>query len=212
MRVGIVRGPFGNVASVVNAFRFLGEDVDLLEDADQIPLFSHLVLPGVGSFAVAMDFLEAAGLVEPIRSHVAAGGPLLGICLGCQLLMDEGQEGGARTGLGLIAGQVVPLADRADGLPLPHTGWNLVTPTASGSGDASPIPAGYYYFNHEFIVEPRDQADTVATVDYGATVPVAVMSGSVLGLQFHPEKSQALGLRILQEFIHRGSGIGEPCP
>lgn len=203
LRVGIVRGPFGNVASVVNAFRYLGSEPALIQGPQDVTHVSHLVLPGVGSFSTAMAFLETADLVESIQKHAAAGNAVLGICLGCQLLVEAGTEGGSRAGLGLIPGEVRPLAERAIGLPLPHTGWNYVSSTSRAVHEMG-MATDYYFFNHEFYVRPSEPENVVATTEYGEHIPVAVSRENVWGVQFHPEKSQVAGLSILRAFTNGG--------
>ena len=204
LRVGIIRGPFGNVTSVLNAFRYLGSEPVLIQDRRDFVGVSHLVLPGVGSFSAAMAFLEASDLVEPIQRHAKLGDAVLGICLGCQILMESGTEGGCRPGLGLIPGAVRPLAERAIGLPLPHTGWNYVS-SSSLALHVMGMAADYYFFNHEFFINPSEPETVVATTRYGEHIPVAVSRGNVWGVQFHPEKSQVAGLSILRAFANGGS-------
>lgn len=199
--MGIIRGPFGNVTSVLNAFRYLGSEPALIQEPRDFAGVSHLVLPGVGSFSAAMAFLEAAYLVEPIQRHAEAGDAVLGICLGCQLLMESGTEGGYRTGLGLIPGEVRPLAERAIGLPLPHTGWNYVS-SSSLAVHVMGMATDYYFFNHEFFINPSEPENVVATTEYGGHIPVAVSRENVWGVQFHPEKSQVAGLSILRTFAN----------
>lgn len=200
LKVGILRGPFGNVTSITNAFEYLGADVYKISEPGDLHGISHVVIPGVGSFSAAMDFLRAADLEGPIRDHAGEGRPLLGICLGCQLLMEFGSEGGRRAGLGLIKGGVLPLSRVVEGVRIPHTGWNFV----SATNPTTPCPrveAGYYYFNHEFVAQPENRSNVLATTDYGGTIPAALTSGSTLGLQFHPEKSHVLGLNLLKSFL-----------
>jgi len=158
------------------------------------------VLPGVGSFRSAAKYLKESGLLEAIVEHAHSGKPLLGICLGAQLLFEYGEEGGMSSGLGLLQGSVRPLASIVTGVRLPHTGWNWVA-FAPGSSRATYPEDGYYYFNHAFFAEPRDPHDVAGWAEYGVGLPVAFERGNVVGYQFHPEKSQELGLSSLQAFL-----------
>lgn len=185
----------GNTASVRFALERLGASVDITEDPDRIATAERLILPGVGAAAYAMQRLECLGLVAPIR---AFSRPLLGVCLGQQLLFDSSDEGGGVDLLGLIPGRVRKLEGRAD-LPVPHMGWTRLEelkpdPLLSGISDGD-----YAYFVHSFVCPVTDA--TLATADYGSAVPAVVRYDNRWGCQFHPERSAAAGARILQNFL-----------
>ncbi len=159
-----------------------------------------LVLPGVGAFPEAMKRLRAAGLEAPIREIVGAGKPIIGLCLGMQLLFDASSEMGGDTGLGLLGGEIVPL--ETGGLKLPHIGWNALTVRQPDSPllEALPNPLPLYHV-HSFVAAPVDPSIVVAEGHYGATFPSIVGSGNVFGAQCHPEKSSRDGLRLLSNFV-----------
>lgn len=192
----------GNLASVSWALDKLGmpnrisfEDGDL-ESAD------YLILPGVGSFREAMQNLRERGLYEAIRREVLEKGkPLLGICLGMQLLASYGEEDGGSAGLDLIPGEVLRFQEK--GLRIPHTGWNELTGfEESWIGETGECDRNYYFI-HTFHFVAREEADVAAWVDYGGPVVASVHKGNVYGTQFHPEKSQATGLKLLETFFKR---------
>lgn len=197
--IGIVDYGIGNLGSVVNALTHLGLEAELLTDPAQVDHHKRLLLPGVGSFALAMDRLNEAGWSSALRHHCEAGMPLLGICLGMQLLFEEGEEHGMRKGLGLLPGRVVPLNPGA-GLRVPQIGWNGLSYVRR-----HPLFCGVkehvdFYFVHSFQCMPTDPSDIIATCDYGSAVTAAVARGNVAGMQFHPEKSQDCGLKLLSNF------------
>jgi glutamine amidotransferase len=185
----------GNTASVQFALERLGAAVVITDDPEQIAAAERLILPGVGAAAYAMQRLEALGLGAPIR---AFSRPLLGVCLGQQLLFERSDEGGGVDLLGLIPGTVRRLEGRPD-LPVPHMGWTRLEmvkpdPLLGGVRDGD-----YAYFVHGFVC-PVSEA-TLATADYGTVVPAVVRSGNRWGCQFHPERSAATGARILKNFL-----------
>lgn len=197
--IGIVDYGMGNLGSVANALNHLGLDAEVLDDPEKITDHERLVLPGVGSFRLAMDRLDEAGWSETLRIRCAAGIPLLGICLGMQLLFEEGEEHGLRKGLGLLPGRVVPLAPGND-LRVPQVGWNGLT-----YAQRHPLFRGVkehvdFYFVHSFECVPSEATDVIATCDYGNPVVASVARGNVVGMQFHPEKSQDCGLKLLSNF------------
>lgn len=200
-----------NLLSVRRALEHCGAEVCFASEPEDILRAGALVLPGVGAFADGMAQLHRQRLVEPLLQKAGEGTPLLGICLGMQMLLDSSTEGGFTKGLGLVEGTVEPLPDKtAEGEPLkvPHIGWNalsLVPGTEPGlfkntrSGDE-------VYFVHSFQALPRRSADCAATVEYGGhTVCAAVQRGNVTGFQFHPEKSGPAGLAMLRAFVE---GLG----
>lgn len=187
----------GNLGSVTKAFRRAGAEVELVGDAARLSRADALVLPGDGAFAATMAEIEARGLVPVLREAVAARKPLLGICIGMQILFEESEEHGRHRGLGFLPGRVV----RFDGeLPVPHMGWNRLRarrahPVLDGVPDGAHV-----YFVHSYWCDAADDV-VVATSDYGHDFPAVVARGSVLGLQFHPEKSQDVGQRMVEAFV-----------
>ncbi len=189
----------GNLRSVQKGFEKVGRQAVVSRDIAQISDAERLVLPGVGAFPECMRNLERYGLIDPILQFIDSGKPFLGICLGLQLLFDESEEFGKHEGLKIISGAVKGF-DRAMGLKIPHMGWNQVrfkngSPLFNGIEDGT-----FFYFVHSFYVDPTEQQDIAATSDYGIEFVCAISRGSVNAVQFHPEKSQDNGLRILQNF------------
>ena len=187
----------GNLRSVQKAFETLGTPATITSDPAAVAAADRLVLPGVGAFGDAMRELTARGLVEPIVAHLRADRPFLGICMGLQLLFETGFEGGPHAGLGVLPGEAVRF-DLPAGLKVPHMGWNAVT----WRGDRRPLVDGeYFYFVHAYHARPTDAEVVAATTDYGGPFCAAVRRGRMLATQFHPEKSQAAGLRLLSEWL-----------
>jgi glutamine amidotransferase len=203
--VAIVDYGAGNLRSVQQALLHLGADVQIVADPDELVGFSHLVLPGVGSFRRAMASICERGLDQLLRQRVAEGTPLLGICLGMQLLAARSSEDGETLGLGLIAGDVDRFAvDTAStGLKIPHVGFATVSPAVKSRLFAGLGVEVDFYFNHSYRLH-CSQLDTVAaTAWHGEPYVAAVEQGVLAGTQFHPEKSQANGLRLLKNFLER---------
>lgn len=194
----------GNVRSVQKALEAVGADVQVTREALVLRDAEKVVLPGVGAFGDCMAGLHRAGFASALSRVVEEGKPLLGICVGLQVLFEEGEEMGRRAGLGLLPGKVVrfPHEHSASGLKIPHTGWNQIEPTAPSPLLAG-LPSGaWVYFNHAYHGQARPE-HTLAVTDYGGLFPAVVGRGTVFGVQFHPEKSQRVGLRILQNFVER---------
>jgi glutamine amidotransferase len=196
----------GNLRSVEKAFQRLGRPVARTRDPAALAAATHLVLPGVGAFGDFMDALRAAGLEAPLRARVAAGVPLLGICVGMQALYQESEEFGRHAGLGLLRGRVARFP--AGALVVPHSGWNQVR-----AARADPLlPAGgaaeWFYFVHAYRVVEDDPATALGRCDYGGEFTAACRQGSCWGVQFHPEKSQAAGLALLGRF----AALPSPAP
>jgi imidazole glycerol-phosphate synthase subunit HisH len=187
----------GNLRSVQKAFELLGTPAAITSDPSAVADADRLVLPGVGAFGDAMRELHGRGLVEPIVAHLQADRPFLGICMGLQLLFETGLEGGWHAGLGVLPGRVVRF-DLPAGLKVPHMGWNAVT----WQGDWQPgKPGEYFYFVHAYHALPSDASLVAATADYGGPVCAAVRRGRLFATQFHPEKSQAAGLKLLSTWL-----------
>jgi imidazole glycerol-phosphate synthase subunit HisH len=186
-----------NLRSVEKAFLSLEVPVEVTDDPRRIRLARKLVLPGVGAFADAMSNLTRKDLVESLAEQVNAGTPLLGVCLGLQLLFSDSEEFGFHQGLDFIPGHVKRLPS---GLRVPHVGWNQLhlkrsDPLLEGISNGS-----FFYFVHSYIAEPADGTDILATTDYGLEFTAIARRGNVWATQFHPEKSQEAGLRILRNF------------
>ena len=189
----------GNVRSVHKALLAVGAAVELTQAPDVVRSADKVVLPGVGAFADCMTSLAKLDLVEPIREVVARDVPFLGICVGMQVLFDYGEELGGHPGLGLLPGRVVPF-DLDPVYKVPHTGWNQVQPATPSALLNGMSREDWTYFNHGF--HCRASADDVlATTDYGDPFASVVGRGTLYGVQFHPEKSQDVGLRILRNFV-----------
>lgn len=197
--IGIVDYGVGNLASVRNALDRLGCDAEVFDRPQDTPNYERVILPGVGSFRQGMSFLEDRGWVDPLRAHGASGRPLLGICLGMQLLLDEGEEHGVTEGLGLIPGRVLPMSPS---LPhrVPHVGWNGLIHQRTHPLLHGVKPQVDLYFVHSYQCVPEDESDVVARCDYGGEFVASIARGNVAGVQFHPEKSQPVGFRVLENF------------
>lgn len=199
MQVTLIDYGFGNLRSVEKALEHAGATVTVTADPVVVRRAQKLVLPGVGAFGAGMAALHARGLREPVLAAAAAGVPLLGICLGMQLLFERSEEMGEHEGLGLLPGSVVRF--QGEGLKVPHMGWNELEPRAAHPLLAG-IPAGAHaYFVHSYTCQPAISGDLIATADYGGPVAAVAGRANIAGLQFHPEKSQRTGLRILRNFL-----------
>ena len=202
--IAIVDYGVGNLFSLSSSVQSLGAEVCVTGHAQDLRAASHILLPGVGAFADAMAKLEGTGLI-PVLKEEAARKPLLGICLGMQLLFEKSYEYGEHTGLGLIPGSVCPLADdlRDPALKVPHIGWNalLIVPDRQADPLFRYVRSGeYVYYVHSYYAKDC-AASTLAVSDYSIPVTGAVRSGLVYGTQFHPEKSGDTGLRLLKAFV-----------
>jgi glutamine amidotransferase len=208
--VAVIDYGVGNLLSVRRALEHCGATVSVTADHEAILAAERVVLPGVGAFANAMQQLRQSQLDIVAQEVAARGIPLLGICLGMQMLLDESEEFGINSGLGLIPGRVVPVpATAADGQPhkIPHIGWNsLLLPKGRASWTGSPLqdvnPGDAVYFLHSFMADPSDVTDRLADSRYGgALISAAIARGNVIGCQFHPEKSGEVGLKVLRAFL-----------
>ncbi len=198
--IAIIDYGVGNIFSLYSSFKFIGEDVVLTGDEKVINSCSHIILPGVGAFADAKRKLDESGMSEVVKAQVKAGKPMMGICLGMQMLFDKSFEYGEHEGLGLISGSVRPISDVIPKeLKIPHIGWNALDITKE-----SPIfkyinNGDHVYFVHSYWAAECEKS-TVATCEYGAPLTAAVANENVYGCQFHPEKSGEVGLNILKAF------------
>ena len=190
----------GNLRSVQKALENVGANVTRTDDPQAVLSASKIVLPGVGAFGDFMSGLRARNLEGAVKEVAARGIPLLGICVGMQALFDIGEEMGTHAGLGLLRGRVLRFAENLS-VKIPHTGWNQLE-ARQGAPLFNQIKAGaHVYFNHSYYCQPEDLSDITAEVDYGIRYACAVQRGNIFGVQFHPEKSQAVGLQILKNFV-----------
>ncbi len=196
-KIGIIDYGMGNLHSVKNALDFIGADSFVSDNKDELAAADGLILPGVGAFPDAMERLRETGLDEFIKEYVKTK-PLMGICLGMQLLFDKSYEFRECEGLSLIGGEVVKIEE--EGLKVPHMGWNELKLVNSAPVTASLKDGDQVYFVHSYKAVMKDRADLVAVTDYGHEVTAIVAHGNVYGCQFHPEKSESVGLSILNEF------------
>jgi glutamine amidotransferase len=187
----------GNLGSVTKAFRRFGAEVMLTGDPAELRAADALVLPGDGAFAATMEEVERRGLVPVLREARDAGKPLLGICIGMQLLFERSEEHGLHRGLGFLPGGVRRFEG---GLPVPHMGWNELHPKRPHPMLDGLAPGSYVYFVHSYYCD-APEAVVIATSDYGREFAAVVGQGSVVGVQFHPEKSQEVGLRMVEGFV-----------
>lgn len=199
--IGIIDCGISNLTSIANALKSLSIESRVVRSVGVLGDVSHIILPGVGTFHQGIRNLNECGWPEAILARVEAGIPLLGICLGMQLLAEAGSEVRETKGLGLIGGRVVPIPRTDPDLRLPHIGWNEAAPVRE-SRLWSGIPDGSaFYFVHGYAYGPDVPAEQVAAVtEYGSRVVAAVERDNVFGVQFHPEKSQKLGLKLLKNF------------
>ena len=198
--IAIVDYGVGNLFSLEQSFRAINAEVAITADPAVLRRADKILLPGVGAFGDAAQKLRSSGLGEVVAAEAKNGKPLLGICLGMQLLFDEGYEYGCHKGLGLISGQIRPIADVIPpGLKIPHMGWNALTFTRESNLYRYIREGDCVYFVHSYYASNCDAA-TVATAEYGAPLTAAVEKGNIFGCQFHPEKSGVVGLEILRAF------------
>ncbi|MDP3181328.1 MAG: imidazole glycerol phosphate synthase subunit HisH [Desulfobaccales bacterium] len=192
----------GNIQSVLGAFQRVGATVAIVTSPEELERARAVVLPGVGAFGEGMASLKRLGLVQALKEHALnKQKPLLGICLGMQLLAEEGLEHGRHAGLGFLPGRVVPLPPRVEGCRIPNMGWCDVTLSRPDSRlFAATRNHEAFYFAHSFYFKCLNPGDVAATIDYGGPITAAVERGNLFGMQFHPEKSQEAGLDLLYHF------------
>lgn len=213
--VTVVDFGVGNLLSLARAIEHAGAKAIVSEDPADVEHAERVLLPGVGAFADGMAELRARGLVEPLRAFATSGRPLLGICLGMQLLMDESTEFGTHEGLGIVRGTVREVPREANGhvQKVPHIGWSALRRASGSNGDGWQHPlldgieeGSAFYFVHSFAVEPADPKLCVAESVYGgARITAVIGRDSVAGTQFHPEKSGPAGLRLIANFVAQRS-------
>ena len=200
--IAIVDVCSGNLRSVERALEKVGADVVVTRDPETVRRADKIVVPGQGAFGVFMRGLTERGLGGSLREAIASGRPYLGICLGLQVLFDESEEQGPCAGLGILRGRVVKLAPSDPKLKVPHMGWNRVRLTH----DREPLLAGvpddaYVYFVHSYHAVPADRSLVALEADHGIAITAAIRKDNLFACQFHPEKSQTVGLQILRNFV-----------
>lgn len=196
--IAIIDYNVGNLANLKNAFDYQGLPNRIITRPEELNGAEHIILPGVGAFGPAMDRLREAEMEAVVRERVAAGVPFLGVCVGLQLLFDESEEDGVHQGLRVLSGRIVRFTGK--GLKVPQIGWNQVAwqredPLIEGIPDHS-----YFYFVHSYYAAVVNPQDALGIAEYGEDFPAVVRRGNVWGVQFHPEKSQDAGLRLLKNF------------
>ena len=196
--IGIIDYGVGNLFSLCSSCKAIGQEAFVSGDASELAKADRLILPGAGAFEDAAKKLRDSGMADFVRAQAAAGKPLLGICLGMQLLFERSYEYGCHEGLGLLKGQVVPMEGKLPAeLKIPHMGWNALE--VKGGRLLSGMNGQYVYFVHSFFAENCDDSLSAVT-EYGIPITAAVEQGNVYGCQFHPEKSGNVGLTILRKF------------
>lgn len=198
MSVSVIDYGLGNLGSVVNMFKKIGTEVRVIATPDEVASSERVLLPGVGAFDHGMQRLNQHGWVGALTDFAATGKPIMGICLGMQLLLDSSEEGD-RAGLGLIPGKSRKF-ESAPGLRIPHMGWNTVVALRADELIADVETENRFYFVHSYRVETSRHSDTLAVTSYGQEFASMIRSGNVMGAQFHPEKSHTFGMTILRNF------------
>ncbi len=202
MKLALIDYGIGNLRSVQKALEAVGATVQLTDDPETILNADKVVLPGVGAFRDGMTGLRSRNLIPTLHKIVREDLPLLGICLGMQLFFETSTEMGMSEGLGFIKGSVTRFPERD--LKIPQTGWNQLA-FSKKSVLFDGLDSGVYvYFNHSFFCTTQDPQETIAQTEYGPTYTAAAQKGRLYGVQFHPEKSQRVGLKILENFVERG--------
>ena len=204
MAVLIIDYEGGNLSSVCKIVADLGATPKLSQNPEDLSLAHSIILPGVGTFFDAAEKLRLAGWVEPIRDTVASGVPLIGICVGMQLLADVGEEGGISEGLGLVPGRVIPLVpDIIKGERVPHMGWNNLNILKDDHIFDGIISGADVYFAHSFYFSCADLDNCIATTEYCGETTAVIRKDNVIGAQFHPEISSSIGRKFLKNFLSR---------
>jgi glutamine amidotransferase len=210
--IAVVDYGMGNLRSVAKALEHVGADVEVTSDAELIDAADGVVLPGVGAFGRCMENLVAAGLEPAVRAAADSERPFLGICVGMQILFEQSEEYGPVRGLGILPGQVRRFVAEDHHMKIPHMGWNTLSmrrraPHLVGLADGDSA-----YFVHSYYVDCGDDEIVATETDYGARFASSVWRDNLFATQFHPEKSQAFGLRLLQNFVGLVSAKAEPAP
>jgi imidazole glycerol phosphate synthase, glutamine amidotransferase subunit len=190
----------GNLQSVVKAFHFIGRDILVTADKEELKHASAAVLPGVGAFGDAMSCLKKADFVTPVLDFIESGKPFLGICLGLQLLFEGSEETPGISGLGVLKGKIQKIPAET-GLKIPHIGWNSLSVKKSNGLFQNMEPNPYVYFVHSYYLKAEDPEVVSSTTDYGVAIDASVQRGNLFATQFHPEKSGKTGLQMLKNFV-----------
>lgn len=198
--IAIIDYDAGNIKSVEKACISLGEEILVTRNPQEILKADGVILPGVGAFGDAMEKLHSYGLVDVIKQVVAKNTPFLGICLGLQLMFESSEETPGVEGLGILPGKIVRIPD-GEGIKVPHIGWNSLTYPNEGRLYRGIPENSYVYFVHSYYLQAKEPEIVKATTEYGTYIHASVEKGNVFACQFHPEKSSAVGLKILQNFI-----------
>ncbi len=198
--IAIIDYDAGNIKSVEKALQYLGQEVKVTRDPDEILGADRVILPGVGAFGDAMDKLRGYGLDRVIRAYAESGKPFLGICLGLQLLFEESEESPGVEGLGLLKGRIRRIPE-GEGRKVPQIGWNDLSINPSSRLLKGLPEKPYVYFVHSYYLDAEDKTQVAATTEYGVVIDAAVETGNIFACQFHPEKSSAVGLSILKNFL-----------
>lgn len=207
LKIAIVDYGVGNLYSLIRAFEFFGTQTTVTEDAEVLKEADAIILPGVGSFQAGMRGLKVRELIETIKEIAESGKPMLGICLGAQLMLSEGHEFGIFEGLGIIEGKVVRFPNLDNNEKVPHVGWNTVSPFKNEGWEKTILdsfdPKSNFYFVHSYILEPESEKNIFALTEYGGhTFCSIIKKGNIYGCQFHPEKSGEIGLKLINNFIN----------
>lgn len=198
--VAIIDYGAGNLMSVKKALDFIGAENEITSDKNKIKNADHIILPGVGSFGDAMASMKKSGLVETVKEVALSGKPFLGICLGLQLLFEKSDESKNVKGLSLLDGEILSIP-RKNGLKVPHVGWNSVS-IKQKNGIFKDIPDNsYFYFVHSYYLNGADENAIAGTTEYGVNIECAVQKDNLCAVQFHPEKSGEIGLKLLKNFV-----------
>lgn len=198
--IAIIDYDAGNIKSVEKALHYLGEEVVVTRNADEILGSDKVILPGVGAFGVAMEKIRSFGLEDTIHKVVEKKIPFLGICLGLQLMFESSDEAPGVSGLGLLPGKILRIPKNGD-LKIPHMGWNNLK-VKEGSRIFQELPENpYVYFVHSYYLKAEDESIVAATTEYGVNIDASVEKDNIFACQFHPEKSSTVGLQILRNFI-----------
>ena len=203
--ISIIDYDAGNIRSVEKALKYLGKDAVITKDRDVILSSDHVILPGVGSFGDAMNKLRSYKLDNTIYDVVEKRIPFLGICLGLQLLYESSEESSGVSGLGILKGKILRIPE-AEGLKIPHMGWNSLDIKESATLFKNIKENPYVYFVHSYYLRADDENEVMATTNYSVNIHASVERGNVFACQFHPEKSGSFGLGILDNFIKVPSG------
>lgn len=198
--IAILDYQMGNLKSVSKALEAVGGVCRITRNPGEVKGAEKLIVPGVGAFRDCMAALRQFRLVDPVKQFIQSGRPYLGICLGMQILMERSEEGGIHEGLGVFPGQVVRFAPELN-LKVPHMGWNQIQPVKENRLLEGLDSGSYAYFVHSYYVAPKNKKITAATTEYGVEFSSVIEQDNVFAVQFHPEKSQAVGLKILENFV-----------